>query len=208
MYHVEQHPAVPRGRNQQSQEGSILEMTGSRNQRYFRIHTPWLTIATLLLFVMVLPAWGQHVAPELNHHAPNFALPDLNGKMVSLSDYKGKVVLVNFWATWCPPCRLEMPTMEEAYRTYKAKGFEVIAVSVDAGPKSAVQQFLQEFDLSFTVLLDPQMETLRTFRSFSLPTSVVIDRQGVIRLRELGYRDWTDPESTKLITGLLGEQSS
>ncbi|MFQ5896558.1 MAG: TlpA disulfide reductase family protein [Nitrospinota bacterium] len=183
-------------------------MIGRRDQQTFRIRPAWLTLATVLLFLTVLPVWGQHFAPEADHYAPDFTLPDLNGKEVSLSQYKGKVVLLNFWATWCPPCRLEMPTMEKAYRKYKPKGFEVVAVSVDAGPKSAVRHFLQEFDLSFQVLLDPQMEALHTFRSFSLPTSLVIDRRGVIRSRELGYRDWTDPESTKFLTGLLGEKSS
>lgn len=165
-------------------------------------------ILLLGLWLGVVPVRGQLLTPESNHAAPDFTLPDLNGKQISLSDYKGKVVLLNFWATWCPPCRLEMPTIEKAYQKYKTKGFEVLAVSVDAGPKSAIQHFLQELDLSFQVLLDPDMETLRTFRSSALPTTVVIDRRGNIRWRELGYRDWTDPESTKLITGLLGERAS
>jgi peroxiredoxin len=183
-------------------------MTGIRNRRYLHRRPSWLSLAILLSFLMVLPAWGQHAAPETDHFAPDFTLPDLQGKQVSLSQYRGKVVLLNFWATWCPPCRLEMPTMEKAYRKYKTKGFEVVAVSVDAGPTSAVQDFLEEFNLSFQVLLDPQMEILRTFRSFSLPTSLVIDRRGVIRMREMGYRDWTDPESTELLQGLLSERSS
>lgn len=169
---------------------------------------PLVTMAIFLVFLMVLPVWGQHPAPEVDHVAPDFTLPDLEGNQISLSTYKGKVVLLNFWATWCPPCRLEMPTMEKAYRQYRDKGFEVVAVSVDAGPKSSVKSFLRELGLSFQVLLDPDMETLRAFRGFSLPTTVVIDRQGVIRSRELGYRDWSDGESTKLLQRLLSEQSS
>lgn len=98
--------------------------------------------------------------------------------------------------------------MEKAYQKYRNKGFEVLAVSVDAGPKSAVEHFLQELGLTFQVLLDPDMETLRAFRGFSLPTTIVIDRHGVIRSRELGYRDWTDAESTKLLQRLLNEKSS
>jgi peroxiredoxin len=101
-----------------------------------------------------------------------------------------------------------MPTMEKAYRKYRDKGFEVVAVSVDAGPKSSIKSFLRELGLSFQVLLDPDMETLRAFRGFSLPMTVVIDRQGVIRSRELGYRDWSDGESTKLLQRLLSEKSS
>ena len=167
-----------------------------------------LFLVTLLLRLSVVPVQAQHPAPEVGHAAPDFTLPDLNCRRVRLAEFKGKVVLLNFWATWCPPCRLEMPTMEKAYRRYKTKGLVVLAVNVDAGPTSVIQSFLKEFDLTFQVLLDPQMETLRLFRSFSLPTSVVIDRRGIIRLRELGYRDWTDPESTKLITGLLDEKPS
>ncbi|MEE8326612.1 MAG: TlpA disulfide reductase family protein [candidate division NC10 bacterium] len=165
-------------------------------------------MAIFLVFLMVLPVWGQHPAPEVDHVAPDFTLPDLEGNQISLSTYKGRVVLLNFWATWCPPCRLEMPTMEKAYRKYRDKGFEVVAVSVDAGPKSSVKSFLREFGLSFQVLLDPDMETLRAYRGFSLPMTVVIDRQGVIRSRELGYRDWSDGESTKLFQRLLSEKSS
>ncbi|MFQ5803334.1 MAG: peroxiredoxin family protein [Candidatus Methylomirabilales bacterium] len=183
-------------------------MTGLRSLRDFWIRAPWVIMAIFLVFLMGLPAWGQHSAPEVDHVAPDFTLPDLDGNETSLSTYKGRVVLLNFWATWCPPCRLEMPTMEKAYRKYRDKGFEVVAVSVDAGPKSAVRSFFEEFGLSFQVLLDPDMETLRAFRGFSLPMTVVIDRQGVIRSRELGYRDWTDTESTKLLQRLLSEKSS
>jgi peroxiredoxin len=168
-----------------------------------------------MLMLAVLPACQQERTSEARPTgvgeytvAPDFTLPDLNGTEISLAQYRGKVVLLNFWATWCPPCRLEMPTIEEAYQRYKDQGFEVVAVSVDAGPQSDVQEFVHEFDLSFQVLLDPNMEVLHTFQSFSLPTTVVIDRQGVIRSRELGYRDWTDAESTKLLTRLLNERPS
>lgn len=183
-------------------------MTSLRSQRTSGIRLPLVTMAIFLVFLMVLPVWGQHPAPEVDHVAPDFTLPDLEGNQISLSTYKGRVVLLNFWATWCPPCRLEMPTMEKAYRKYRDKGFEVVAVSVDAGPKSSVKSFLREFGLSFQVLLDPDMETLRAYRGFSLPMTVVIDRQGVIRSRELGYRDWSDGESTKLFQRLLSEKSS
>ncbi len=178
-------------------------MTAQRHQRNFPIRLPWVMTAMFLLLLTILPVHGRHPAPEADHFAPDFSLPDLEGKQVSLSNYKGKVVLLNFWATWCPPCRLEMPTIEQAYRKYKPNGFEVVAVSVDAGPTSAVKHFLEEFGLSFQVLRDPGMETLRAFRTFSLPTSFVIDRRGIIRLREPGYRDWTDAQSTTLLQELL-----
>lgn len=179
-----------------------------------RVGNTGLVIASIVVLA-VLPACQQEETSEAKPTAvgeykrvPDFTLPDLDGKQVSLADYRGKVVLLNFWAVWCPPCRLEMPTMEEAYRTYKDQGFQVVAVSVDTGPASAIRDFLHEYGLSFHVLRDPKMEILRSFDSFSLPTSIVIDRQGFIRARELGYRDWTDEKSTALITKLLHEKSA
>ncbi len=176
-------------------------------------NTGWVLMAILIL--AVLPACQQERTSEAKPAsveqytvAPDFTLPDLNGTKVTLSQYRGKVVLLNFWPTWCPPCRREMPTIQEAYQRHKDQGFEVVAVSVDAGPQSDVQHFLEELGLSFQVLLDPNMEVLHAFDSFSLPTTIVIDRRGVIRSRELGYRDWTDQESTQLLTTLLNERPS
>lgn len=147
---------------------------------------------------------APEVRPEVGYFAPDFALPDLDGKTVRLSDFRGKkAVFLNFWATWCPPCRLEMPTMEKAYRTYRADGLEILAISIDAGPKSAVKNFLKEFDLTFPALLDPDMEVLRLYRISGIPASFLVDKEGIIRHRELGYRDWTDPESRKMLEAIL-----
>lgn len=183
-------------------------MRGLYFQRDCGIRPPWVIMAIVLGCLVVLAVWGQHPATAVDHAAPDFTLPDLDGNTISLSTFKGKVVLLNFWATWCPPCRLEMPTMEQAYQKYKDQGFEVVAVSIDAGPRSTVKYFLQELGLSFQVLLDPDMGTLRAFRGFSLPTTILIDRQGFIRSRENGYRDWSDGASTQLLQGLINEGSS
>ena len=147
---------------------------------------------------------APEVRPEVGYMAPDFALPSLDGNTVRLSDFRGKkAIFLNFWATWCPPCRLEMPTMEKAYQEYKSQGLEILAVSVDAGQKSVVKNFLQEFKLTFPALLDPDMEVLRLYRMFSLPATFLIDKQGIIRHRELGYSDWTDPESRKKLEEIL-----
>ena len=148
--------------------------------------------------------WAQDPRPEVGHLAPDFTLPALMGKTVRLADFRGqKAVFINFWATWCAPCRLEMPTMEKAYGKYKGKGLEILAVSVDAGPKSAVKNFMDELKLTFPALLDPKMEVLHLYRLSAIPASFLIDKQGIIRFKELGYRDWTDPKSTKLLEELL-----
>lgn len=141
--------------------------------------------------------------PEVGYLAPDFTLPSLDGQTVRLSDLRGKAVLLNFWATWCAPCRLEMPTMEKAYQEYKSRGLEILAVSLDAGSNSVVKHFMQELQLDFPVLLDPNMEVLRLYRQFSIPATFLIDKQGIVRHRELGYRDWTDPESRKLLEAIL-----
>ena len=93
--------------------------------------------------------------------------------------------------------------MEKAYQKYKGKGLEILAVSVDAGPKSAVKNFMDELGLTFPALLDPKMEVLHLYRLSSIPASFLLDKQGIIRFKELGYRDWTDPESTKLLQQVL-----
>ncbi len=93
--------------------------------------------------------------------------------------------------------------MEKVYQAYKSRGLEILAVSLDGGPKSDVQDFMQELRLNFPALLDPDMEVLRLYRMFSLPATFLIDKEGIIRHRELGYRDWTDSESRKLLEEIL-----
>ncbi len=147
---------------------------------------------------------APQVRPEVGYLAPDFTLPSLDGKTVRLSDFRGKKgVFINFWATWCPPCRLEMPTMEKAYQEYRSRGLEILAVSIDAGPKGAIESFMRELKLTFPVLLDPEMEVMRTYKFFALPASVLIDKQGIIRFKEQGYRDWTLPESHKKLEQIL-----
>lgn len=142
--------------------------------------------------------------PQVGYLAPDFALPDLEGRTVVLSNFRGKkAVFLNFWATWCPPCRAEMPTMEEAYQEYKGKGLEILAVSIDTGSKETVQAFMEELNLTFPALLDPDMAVIQMYRIAGIPGTVLIDRQGVIRAVEIGYRDWTSPESRTKLEQLL-----
>jgi peroxiredoxin len=165
----------------------------------------FLVLVTVSLFAADWrEARAQDPRPEVGHPAPDFTLPTLTGKTVRLSDFRGKkAVLINFWATWCAPCRLEMPTMEKAYQKYKAKGLEILAVSIDAGSKSAVKNFMEELGLTFPAVLDPKMEVLGLYRFSAIPASILIDKQGIIRFKELGYRDWTDAASTKILEALL-----
>jgi peroxiredoxin len=148
--------------------------------------------------------WANDVRPEEGHIAPDFALKSLEGKTFRLSDLHGKkVVLLNFWATWCPPCRLEMPTMQKIYADYKEKGFEILAINIESDATEEIREFIKELRLTFPILLDSDMKVTRKYRLIGLPVSMLIDRQGIIRSKSLGYHDWTDKESRSRVEALL-----
>jgi peroxiredoxin len=156
---------------------------------------------------------GQATEPQpaVGRAAPDFTAPDVRGRPVRLADFRGnRAILLNFWATWCVPCRLEMPTMEQVYRDYKGRGLEILAVSIDVGNPpvvaATVVQFMEELKLTFPALLDPEMEVARRYRVFGIPVSFLIDREGIIRGREPGFRDWTTAESRRKLEELLGQQ--
>lgn len=139
---------------------------------------------------------------EVDQPAPELTLFDLDGNQVSLSDFVGQVVLLNNWATWCPPCRQEMPEFSAFYDQYKDQGFQVIAV--EAGePEDEVRAFVEGQGLEFIVLLDPDNQSLTTFQNSTLPNSFVIDRKGHLRLAWLGAINY--PTLEKYVTPLLEE---
>jgi peroxiredoxin len=139
---------------------------------------------------------------EVDQPAPELTLFDLDGKQVSLSDFTGQVILLNNWATWCPPCREEMPEINAYYEKYKDEGFQVVAV--EAGqPEDEVRAFVESQGLEFIVLLDPENQSLITFQHSSLPNSFVIDRRGHLRLAWLGAINL--PTLERYITPLLEE---
>ncbi len=124
-------------------------------------------------------------APVLSAPAPDFTLADLSGAAVSLADLRGRPVLINFWATWCGPCRIEMPAIQRRYETYQAQGFSVLAV--DAGePAADVSAFVQEYQLTFTILLDPALKVNDLYRVRGYPTSYFVDRAGYVRALHIG----------------------
>lgn len=135
--------------------------------------------------------------------APNFQLRDMNGQIVSLSDLRGKVVLVNFWATWCGPCRIEMPAMERLYRTYDRKDFEILAVSTDAQGVAVTRPFQQENHLTFPILHDADFRVGLSYGARTLPMTFMVDRQGIVRQQIFGARDWEASEAHQLIQMLM-----
>jgi len=122
--------------------------------------------------------------------APNFTLPGLDGKMVSLADYKGKAVLLNIWATWCPPCVEEMPSMERLHQELKGEDFEILAVSIDVSGAKVVLPFMRKHKLSFTALTDHKGAIKSLYQTTGVPESFIIDKDGIIVEKVIGPRDW------------------
>jgi peroxiredoxin len=170
-----------------------------------------LIVAGLLLpFLHGGRAWAedpfetlQLFRPKRQAPAPDFAVPGLRGSRVQLRDFKGQVVVLNFWATWCLPCREEMPAMERLYRRFKAKGFTILALSIDARGEDVVGPFVKSFGLTFPVGLDPKMTVAGEYRMTGLPTSILIDRGGAIVAVAVGARDWDSPAAHRVIEKLL-----
>lgn len=137
--------------------------------------------------------------------APNFTLQDLDGRMVSLSDYKGKVVLLNIWATWCPPCRAETPSLEKLHKMFEDENFVLLAVSVDEGGKKAVEPFMKKENLSFPVLLDPQGSIQRLYGTSAVPESFIIRKDGTVDNKVIGAIDWAAPKAIEYFQKLIQE---
>jgi peroxiredoxin len=149
-----------------------------------------LATASLLLLILILSACGGEDSPQssginVGSAAVDFQLEALDGTPVSLSDYRGQVVLVNLWATWCPPCRAEIPDIEEAYRARQDDGFVVLGVSVEQAHAS-VAPFVRAMEMTYPVLLDEAGQVYRTYRAPGLPMSLLLDEEGVIRVRHVG----------------------
>jgi len=135
--------------------------------------------------------------------APNFTLPGLDGKMVSLADYKGKVVLLNIWATWGPPCVEEMPSMEKLHQELMGESFEILAVSIDVLGAKAVIPFMKKHKLSFPALTDTKGAIKSLYQTTGIPESIIIDKDGIIVEKIIGPRDWATPDAIRYFRNLI-----
>ena len=136
--------------------------------------------------------------------APAFTLSSLSGQQGALSQYKGQVVMVNFWATWCGPCQQEMPLLDQMYKKYKPAGFTLIGVNVDK-EAPAVKELLARKPVTFPVLLDPANQVSKAYHVDEMPSSVIIDRKGEIRYIHRGYRPGDENEYQDRIRQLIRE---
>ncbi len=144
-------------------------------------------------------------APNEAVAAPEFSLSDLTGKKVQLKAYRGRLVFLNFFATWCGPCREEMPGMERLFRTHQESGFVVVAVNMAERAKT-VRPFVEQLKLSFPIALDADGTVARDYGVRALPVSFLVGRDGKIRWRAIGGRDWESAEARTLFARLVAEK--
>ena len=152
-----------------------------------------------LLFVLC----ASVQAAEEGMVAPNFKLKSLDGEEVSLSQFRGKYVLINFWATWCGPCKIEMPSLEALYQRFKNKNFVLLAISNDMFGASIVKPFIKANHLNFTILLDQRLKASNAFGVTSLPSTFMIDPKGEIIGALFGAEEWASPSNILYFENLL-----
>jgi cytochrome c biogenesis protein CcmG/thiol:disulfide interchange protein DsbE len=138
--------------------------------------------------------------PHIGTSAPNFTVEDAQNS-VTLSQFHGQIVVLNFWATWCPPCVEEMPSLVEMQRRMKAKGVTVVAVSIDVDD-GAYHQFVKDHGVNLLTVRDPDQKTAKLYGTRGWPETYIIDRNGVMRRKFIGAVDWTDPEITDFLNKL------
>jgi thiol-disulfide isomerase/thioredoxin len=158
--------------------------------------------ALLAALALAAPAQAQELKPWSGGATPSLELLDLQGAKHRLADYRGKVVLVNFWATWCVPCRDEMPSLERLRASLEGRPFAILAVNL-AEPESRIRKFLELVPVRFPVLLDPDTRTTKAWQAKLLPATYVIGPDGAIRYRHVGELDWSKPSIRAAIVGLL-----
>lgn len=173
-----------------------------------------LTITLVSIIILIVTfgiVWLQSAKYEpltVGKEAPDFSLPNLEEKTVRLSDYRGKVVFLNFWATWCKPCREEMPSMDVLYKNFEREGLVVLAVSIDrVTTKKDIPPFISSMNLTFPVLVDSWGQTDKRYKLMGVPETYIIDQQGILREKIIGPRDWTVLDNLQTITGLLKNSS-
>ena len=153
----------------------------------------------LLKRLKLVPEAGSAVAPYFSSVTPG-------GQKFGLEDLKGKLLILNFWATWCAPCRLEMPSMERLYKEFKVEGLEIVAINFMESPKPIIL-FLEENGLTFPVVLDKKGEIAKRYGVHALPATFLVGRQGNFLARSLGYKDWHNGETREFIRALVKDEA-
>jgi len=154
------------------------------------------------MFLLSCTRNAEQKIVKVGDRAPEVRLQSMDGRTVSLADYRGKVVLVHFWATWCPPCVEEIPTIERFYQQVMGADIEVLAVSVDDSA-NALKTFLEKNKVHFPVLRDPGQKAAGSYGTLKFPETYVIGRDGIVRYKVVGPMDWSAPANVKIVRALL-----
>jgi cytochrome c biogenesis protein CcmG/thiol:disulfide interchange protein DsbE len=165
-----------------------------------RLAYPALLLVGCVYLTILSACYSGSRPPRIGSNAPDFTVQDAE-RTVKLSDFRGQVVVLNFWATWCPPCVEEMPSLVEMQRRMKVKGVTVVAVSMDVD-QSAYRQFLKDHNVNLLTVRDPGQKSNNLYGTFKFPETYVIDRNGVMRRKFIGAVDWTEPEITDFLSKL------
>lgn len=173
----------------------------------------WIVVGVVVALLAIGATAGSYLLRDeltqitIGSRAPQFKAVSIDSappRVVTLDDYRDNVVLLNIWATWCLPCRREMPSMEELHRALGDKGLKVVAVSVDnPGMEEAIREFVREYNLTFDILYDSSNTIRSTYRTTGVPESFVIARDGVIRKKWIGEENWSSEANRRLIESLL-----
>jgi len=172
----------------------------------------WLIVGAIVAVLAAVLVLGLKLSPEIfpvevGSTAPAFTATDLKtGQSAALADYKGQVVLLNVWATWCEPCKIEMPSMEQLEKQLGPQGLKIVAVSIDEGGADVVKQFARDYGLTFRILHDPAGRIQRIYQTTGVPESFVINRQGKIVKKVIGAADWDATVNQDLVRRLLAQQ--
>lgn len=165
-----------------------------------------LAAVAIVLFavVLILKILPQIALVGVGSKAPDFHAIDLaTGRPVSFADYRGKVLLINIWATWCEPCKVEMPAIERLFRTVTDTGFRVVSVSIDKADSSTVTAFARTYGLTFPILQNQSGDIQDIYQTTGIPESFVVDREGRIMKKVIGPAEWDGPVNLDLIRSLL-----
>ena len=176
-----------------------------------------LAIAALVVGISAAVAYGathylrKELFPvELGSKAPDFTAYTLDSipKEKKLEDYRGQVLMINVWATWCLPCRVEMPSIEALHKDYGPKGLKIVAVSIDdPGMDSTIRAFARQYGLTFEILHDPKGKITEAYDISGYPETFIVGRDGVIRKKLMAATDWNSPQARALVDRLLAEKS-
>jgi peroxiredoxin len=162
------------------------------------------TVRLLAVAALAVTVGGAVAAVTPSAGAPDFTLPSLDGPNLRLQEQRGHVVMINFWATWCGPCRVEMPHLSRLYEKYRGSGFTVLAVNIDEDPYKAAS-LAKQLGMKFPVLLDREKKVSRLYDLSTMPSTVLVDRDGRVRYVHRGYRDGYEQTYDKQIRELLRE---